>query len=180
MGCFQSKDKAAGEGKAPAPEKVVKTEGEAPAVEAPAATGANGHVAAEVPKEDEKRASVKSDDVDVLAPVKEAERKAAEKELTEEEKADEEAQKEVDEKVAALNEDPESEKAYKRESLKSEAEIGFVTVSENDEPKKKDSGVSMPVASDEAEIKKNSVEEPIIPEGSNDPDQVLVGGAGSD
>lgn len=86
----------------------------------------------------------------------------------------------MDDKVAALNEDPESEKAYKRESLKSEAEIGFVTVSENDEPKKKDSGVSMPVASDEAEIKKNSVEEPIIPEGSNDPDQVLVGGAGSD
>lgn len=175
MGCFQSKENAAaGEGKAPAPEKKEKVAATAP-------TNTTAHVAViTVENTEDKRASQVSDGVDVLAPVKEAERRAAEKELTEEEKADKANDDEMTAKVAALNEDPESEKAYKRESLKSEEEIGFVTVSADGVPSKKESIKSMPAVTEEGEAKKNSVEEPIIPESSNDPDQVLVGGAGSD
>jgi len=81
------------------------------------------------PAKEERRESHAS--VDVLAPVKEAERKAAEKELTEEEKADKAEEQAVEARVEALNEDPESAQAYRKESLTSEAEIGFVTLNED-------------------------------------------------
>lgn len=131
------------------------------------------------PTQEERRESQAS--VDVLAPVKEAERKAAEKEFTEEEKADKAEEEAVEARVEALNADPESAQAYRKESLASEAEIGFVTISEdhtNASLPSSPKGAAMPEPKDESETKKLEAEEPIIPHHNYDPNQILVGGAG--
>jgi len=92
----------------------------------------------------------------------------------------------VQARLQELHEDRDSKQNYRKTSLESHDEIGFVTISEDrtvgegSPSSSKGQIKAMPKPEDDTATKKLDVEEPIIPNHKDDPNQILVGGAGLD